>query len=307
MPTIQSAIDDYLYAKKDEVTAKTHRWYQQKLVVFAAWCESRNLQLEQVKATEIRQFLHSLTEQKPVPSGYTRKGYAQVVKQFIRWCALEEGYEDFVTAKSADRVEMPKFEKTIREPFSLVEVQALLAACDHEATATLRVRNKAIVYLLLDTGMRASELVFDSSRTEETTGLRLPHVFLNSEESFVRVMGKGRKERDLYIGQKTRTSLRKYITRYRGKSDTDYVFLGRAGEPLTVRGLEEMVKRLGEKANVADCFPHRFRHTFSHEFRRAGNDIHELSVILGHTSVKVTENYLQKFSGRGKYSVGDNL
>ncbi|WP_149404575.1 tyrosine-type recombinase/integrase [Dictyobacter arantiisoli] len=132
--------------------------------------------------------------------------------------------------------------------------------------------------------------------------------FISTIQSAIQeyLFAKKSKERDITIGQKSRSYLRKYM-RYRKGSDSPYVFLTRSFEPLTVRGLEALVTRLGERAHIADCFAHRFRHTFAHQFKSANNDIHELSLILGHTSVKVTENYLQKFAWRGRYSVGDNL
>ncbi len=313
MPTtIQQAVSEYLHAKRGVVSAKTFRWYQQKLAAFVTWCEGQSLaNLHQVRASEIRDYLHSLTIGNASLSSYTRKGHHQVITGFIRWCSKEEILEAETSAKIADRIEAPKVEKTVIEPFSSAEIQALLHACEKKPTRALQARAKAIVYLLLDTGIRASELAFDSSRPEETTGLRMHQVFLDPGDPFIRVMGKGRKERDVPLGQKSRTYLRQYIHRYRGSSESPYVFLSRTGEPLTVRGLEEMVKRLGENARVSNCFVHRFRHTYAHHYQIARQDIYELSHTLGHTSVKVTENYLQKlqqFGNRnGHYSVGDNL
>jgi len=309
MPSsVRSAIDEYLFAKKGQVTAKTYRWYEQKLLKFCAWCEEQTLSLAEIKAPTVRAYLHGLTVSGRKMSDYTRRGYAEVIKGWLSWCASEEEFEDSISAKLAPRIESPKVEKTVKTPFSAAEVHALLLACEREETKTLQVRAKAIVYLLLDTGIRASELACDSSRPEEATGLRLKDVYLDPHDPFIRVIGKGRKERDISLGDKARVSLRKYITRYRGKSQSPYVFLSRTGEPLTVRGLEEFVTRLGERARVDNCFAHRFRHTFAHLFKAKSKDIHLLSEILGHTDTKITENYLQQFSGRHKgFSVADDL
>ena len=307
MSTIDTAIQEYLFAKKMPVTAKTYRWYKQKLIVLSAWCAANNIsQLGDLKASEIRRFLHSLTERTPPLSSYTRRGYTQVTKQFLHWCAIEEDFEQEVNTKTSERIEYPKIDKTVIVPFSNYEIDQILAACDKEDTKPLQARAKAIIYLLLDTGIRVSELAFDTTRPEETTGLRVDKTFLDPSDPFIRVMGKGRKERDITMGQKSRMFLRKYM-RYRNGSSSPYLFLTRSGEPLSVRGVEALVTRLGERAHVSDCFVHRFRHTFAHQYHLVNKNIHELSLILGHTSVKVTENYLQKFAWRGKYSVADNL
>lgn len=101
------------------------------------------------------------------------------------------------------------------------------------------VRDKAMVSVPIDTGIRVAELAFDPSRPEETTGLRMEHVFLELHDSHIKVMGKGRKEREVGLGEQSRLALRRYITRYRRRSDSPYVFLGRTGEPLSVRGVEQ--------------------------------------------------------------------
>ena len=146
--------------------------------------------------------------------------------------------------------------------------------------------------MLLDTGVRASELV----------GLTLDCTWLDPDDSYLKVMGKGRKEREVPLGRTARTALRRYITRYRKPRTAaeQHVFLGRTGEPLQVSGLEQIVRPIGQRARIKGvrCSPHTFRHTFACQYLLAGGDIYKLSRIMGHTSVKVTEKYLSSVKAK---------
>src|ERR1700694_587759 len=100
---------------------------------------------------------------------------------------------------------MPKLQVKIIETFTKDQVKAMLAACEKEFDHNLAVRDRAILYVLYDTGIRASEL----------RGLTLDHVYLRPDDAYLKVLGKGDKWREVGLGKDARTALHRYLTRYR--------------------------------------------------------------------------------------------
>jgi integrase/recombinase XerD len=244
MNTIHEAIEAYTFSVL-ELSPKTQQWYTQKLQVFADWCVENNLSLDELKAIHLRKFIDSLKTRispktkKPI-STYTTHGYAQVIKSFLNWCSNEEDFEEVVSTKLAAKVPMPKVEIKVIEVFSPEQIKDLLEASKKEFNEQLQVRDKAIIAVLLDTGMRANELC----------SLTLDHVFLSTnpkEQSYLKIHGKGNKWREVPIGNTARSALHRYITRYRRSEHTDekHVFITRYGQPMTVRGLDQIFERLG--------------------------------------------------------------
>ena len=131
--------------------------------------------------------------------------------------------------------------------------------------------------------------------------LTLDEVFLDSTDPFVRVMGKGRKERELGLGKSARAALLKYITRFRGTPKGEqHVFLTRHYNPMTVNALDQLFYRLRDWAGIEGvrCSPHTARHTFALNYLQATGDIYRLSRLMGHAGVHVTEGYLKALKSR---------
>jgi len=127
-------------------------------------------------------------------------------------------------------------------------------------------------------------------------------VVLGRDDSYVRVMGKGRKSRTVGLGQLSTLALRRYLNRERsgyGSSNSDsnsYVFLAREGGPLSVRMLQQLLAELGEAAGVTGIHPHRFRHTFAVSQLLAGTSDLVLMRLLGHTTLEATKIYTRAMS-----------
>lgn len=261
-------------------------------------------------------------------SSWTFANYVKNIKRFLNWCVLDEQYCQHVLAVTVKRIKKPKIEQAIIEAFSTEQVEALFKACDKEESEHLALRDKAIVALLLDTGIRENELVT----------LTIGHVSLDTKDPHVRVLGKGRKWGEVGFGEQTRRYLQKYLRQFREPTiehriaaqlkklparqqaqtkrqlmSQERFFVNRAGKPMTTSGLYQLIVRLGEWAEVEGvrCSPHTFRHTFAVMFMRGGGDIYQLSKLLRHTSVKVTEEYLkslrQSEARKGARSIVDNL
>jgi site-specific recombinase XerD len=286
------AIEEYLASKELSWTHDTYRWMSWMLQQrFLSWCRSQNLQeLSQLTAVQVQRFVNA----EPGLSDNTKHHRAQIVKGFLRWCSVDEDFG--VREKMVKRIEMPKVEQPEIEIFSQQEIQRLLAAA---AETRYALRNRAIVLLLLDTGVRASELCPDSDRPEERTGLLLEHVFLGQRntESYILVMGKGRKSRTVGLGRETRLATMKYLNHERPRGVTHpYLLVAKGGEALTSRGLESVIQDLGERARVRNAHPHRFRHTFAIQQLLAGTSAFVLMQLLGHSSLESTKIYVRALS-----------
>jgi integrase/recombinase XerD len=185
---------------------------------------------------------------------------------------------------------MPKLEQSDNVIFTDPEIIRLFRACDRMQQPH---RNRAIVHMLLDTGVRVAERVYDGSRPEEPTGLRMESLVLGRGDSYITVIGKGRKSRTIGLGQETTLAVRRYLNRERGRSDCPYVFLSRAGGPLSIRMLQQFLDELGEFARVDNVHPHRFRYTFAVNQLLAGTSDLVLMKLLGHTTLESTKIYVR--------------
>jgi integrase/recombinase XerD len=164
----------------------------------------------------------------------------------------------------------------------------MLTACDTQNM--LGFRDYTIILLLLDTGIRVAELC----------SLTLDNIYLDiREEAFIKVTGKGRKEREVGISFDVAQTLWKYVHRFRQpiNKNEKRLLISRYGLPLTANGVEQLVRKVAKRAGISGArfSPHTFRHTFSIMFLKNGGNIYKLSLLLGHSSVVVTENYLKDF------------
>jgi len=303
---VREAVESFLDSRHT-LSPATQRGYTINLTIFATWCEAHGLALEQLTAKHVRQFVEDVSKRPGLKGSEhlhsaTISKYAINVKTFLAWCSRDEEFEDSVSVKVVNHIALPRIEQQVIERFTPEQLQALLRATDKQL---YDVRDKAIVSVLIDTGIRAAELC----------GLVLKCVWLDSDDSYIRVLGKGRKEREVPLGRAARIALRRYITRYRHpKNEAEqHVFIARGGKPLTVHGLLQVIEQLGERTRIRDVrvSPHTFRHTFAVQFLLNGGDIYKLSRLMGHTSVKITERYLQAVNAKqarsSNHSVLDNL
>lgn len=141
-------------------------------------------------------------------------------------------------------------------------------------------RNRLIILLLLDCGMRASELC----------QLQLQHVDVRNHR--VMVLGKGAKERILPFSSRTGGVLWRYLAQIPGLEQTSPIFTTSVGYPLDGNQLRRILARIGDRAKVADVHPHRFRHTFAIQFLRNGGDPYTLQMLLGHSTMDMVRRYL---------------
>lgn len=299
---LSDSLTSFLFSK--DFTKKSVQWYSENLLRFFTWLYSHDIRtIEDVQPDAVRRFI---AEQRNtpgrlvghVPSSATIHGYMRAIKSWLRWGVVE----GLVDETAVTRLQMPKVEKKVIRPFDSAQLEALFKAADANPVKSQAARDVAILSVLLDTGIRAAELC----------GLTVDNVVMKPDESYITVLGKGRKERQVGLGKKSRNALHRYITRFR-PNGCPYVFVAHGGTALTPLGLDKLLHRLRDKAGVTGVrvSAHTFRHTFSTSYMEASGDVFRLSRLLGHESVTTTEGYLKAFQAtaarRGGVSVLDRL
>ena len=174
-----------------------------------------------------------------------------------------------------------KKEKKLPEYFKYNEYVELVNSID--INSNLGIRNKCIFEVLLCTGCRCNELV----------NIKLDDINLNEKE--IKVLGKGNKERIVYLGSYAIESIEKYLSirnEILGKKDNNYLFINHLGNKLTTRGIRDIIdKILLKSSNNMKITPHTFRHSFATMLLNEGCDLKSVQELLGHVSLSTTSIY----------------
>lgn len=283
--SLKSLLEEYLVACKLEgKSPKTIRGYREKLSRFVQAVDGTlaDFNLAAVRAyvarlQETRRFeTHPCT---PVSdkllSPMTVRNHIRVLTAFASWLQREDYQKDNVLAK----LRVPKAPRKLMQTLNSEEVARILG-CLNINTAS-GCRDAAMVSLFLDTGLRLAELL-DLSLSE-----------LHLENEWLKVMGKGQKERIVPFGAKVTRLLQRYIIHFRPKlGGADKVFLSLEGEPLTETAIASLFRRLAKRANVPRLHVHLFRHTFATNYLIGGGDSLTLQRILGHETLEMTRRYV---------------
>jgi len=198
-------------------------------------------------------------------------------------------------------LKLPKAPVTLIEPLTPEEIKTVITNINKNSAAGIR--NHVILVTLLDTGLRASE----------AANITLAH--LNLRDGYIKVMGKGDKERVVPIGKFVQMTLWSYIDKVRSKPvspNQDTLFLSSTGKPISVNTIKLVFSRLANKSGVDRLHAHLCRHTFAINYLLNGGDIFSLKEILGHTTLDMVNHYLHFTSTQitdqhRKYSPMDRL
>jgi integrase/recombinase XerC len=221
--------------------------------------------LDAISAAELRAWLLEL---RTFLAPESIAGYVRGLKAFGNWCAAEE----LGTAPGFRALRRPKVPRRLIAPFSDAELRSLLALADE--------RERALALVLLDTGLRLSELASLSVGDVRPDGT-------------LHVMGKGAKERIVPIGATARRALVRYLATRRGVGRADPLFGSKQHRGLSPRGIQLAIARLGARAGVGTrCSPHTFRHTFARGYLVNGGDVFSLQQILGHATLDMVRRYV---------------
>jgi len=224
---------------------------------------------------------------KPMIKNYIKENSNLKEKSLARKLSSLRMFFDFLIKKNyiklnpMDGIDGPKIRKNIPDILSVDDIDKLL---EFQTDNNFSYRNRCILELLYSTGLRISELV----------SLKLENVNLN--ESFIKVMGKGSKERIVPLNDITTEFLDTYIKDIRPsmlkKVQTDYLFLNNHGKVLTRQAVFKMIKKRAEEVNIQkNISPHTIRHSFATHLLQNGADIRFIQELLGHEDVGTTEIY----------------
>jgi len=179
-----------------------------------------------------------------------------------------------------ERVRQPKAPTRLIPVIRDDDTKKLLEAC--KGKGFVQLRDEAIIRLLYNTGARLSEV----------GNLTLDDLDLNSES--VHVRGKGARDRRVRFGAKTARAISRYLrarAKHKGSELPNLWLAERGAQPLTPNGIKIRLKRLGAAAGVSNVHAHRWRHSFAHEWKRAGGDTGDLMLLLGWTSEDMPRHY----------------
>lgn len=232
---------------------------------------------ESLSSDDISQFLEFIRD-----NNYNPRSQARIlsgVKGFYKYLMIEE----VIDIDPTEQIVGPKMTRKLPEVLSIAEIDSMLSTFDLSKPEGQR--NKAILETLYSCGLRVSELV----------GMRLTD--LHFDESFVKVLGKGDKERLVPIGQKAIKEIKLYMPDRHSlpkidKSSENIVFLNRRGKKLTREMIFTIVKNAARDAGINKTIsPHTFRHSFATHLVEGGADIRIVQEMLGHESILTTEIY----------------
>ena len=232
---------------------------------------------DNIEEDTLRQFVYE------VAKGLNARSQARLIsslKSFFKFMMYERGREDFPMSL----IDSPKIGVKLPDTLSLQEIDAMLASIDLSSDEGHR--NKAMIEMLYACGLRVSELI----------SLRLSDLFF--EEDFIRVMGKGSKQRLIPIEKYTQQQVNNYIENQRrglkiAKGHEDYVFLNRRGKQLTRAMIFTIVRQIATNINLKKRIsPHTFRHSFATHLLENGANLRAIQMMLGHENITTTEIYV---------------
>ena len=293
--SLTSLVDGFVLTKQTEgKSPRTVEYYRDNLKRFL-WYAQRQHWPDDIRFLtewQIREFLGYVAAQthrwglegngsetsQRTASHSTVHHYFVVLSCFFNWIVRE----GFLAENPMTRVKVAKPKAKVIAPYSNEEIKRMLAVCDYDYehnAGFLGSRNRAIILVLLDTGVRLSELV----------GMKIRDI--DKSEGYVKVMGKGNKERMVRIGKTVQKALWRYLV-YRPQNGREELWLTEEGKPLDGSGVQSLVKRLKQRAGVSgDGGIHRFRHTFALNFLRADRNVFNLQYLLGHSDLEMVRRY----------------
>lgn len=281
MSTWQSYIKEYqnylrLERGLSKNTIDNYTFDIEKLVFFL---EKHNTNVSPLHISEeiIQQFIYEISSQ---VNARSQSRIISGLKSFFNYLI----FEDYRKDTPLELIEVPKTGRKLPDTLATEEIDALIGAID--LSTPEGERNRAMLEILYSCGLRVSELV----------GLKISDLFF--EEGFIKITGKGNKQRFVPVGQSTIKYITSYVNLIRvhyrvQKGHEDTLFLNRRGRRLTRAMVFTIIKDLAVKINLNKTIsPHTFRHSFATHLLENGADLRSIQLMLGHESITTTEVYM---------------
>lgn len=239
--------------------------------------KSPNKNPSQIELNDLQQFLKWIGEFAMTPRSQAR--IISGIKSFYKYCLIEQ----ITTINPTELLEGPKLKRALPEVLTFEEIEKIIQQID--LSKPEGTRNKAILETMYSCGLRVSEIV----------NLKISCLYLDVE--FIRVIGKGDKERLVPIGKDAikyiniyRNEIRRHVTPQKGEEDI--LFLNKRGKRLSRVMIFLIIKELAAKAEIKkNISPHTFRHSFATHLVEGGADLRAVQEMLGHESITTTEIY----------------
>lgn len=246
--------------------------YRTDLNTYLKFLEEKKINYETITHLEITDFLWHLQQQLNFkPTSVYRM--IESIRQFYKFLIAE----NFIKIDPTINLAAPKLPEMLPEMLTNEEVTKLLNSVS--GSDNLSIRNRAMLELLYATGLRVSELI----------SLKFANVDI--EECFVKIFGKGNKERLVPFGQKAQLYLKRYL-RVRKNTKSEFIFLTRLNKPISRIEFWRQLKQIAIKAGIMkNITPHTLRHSFATHLLTGGADIRFVQEMLGHSSISTTQIY----------------
>ncbi len=276
--------------KAEGKSPKTISWYSANLKSFRKYLKNRHLpdSLDNIDTKLLREYVlyllkktryenHPYTPAKTeLLSAATVHGHVRTLRAFFNWLVVEELAQN----SPAKDLKPPKIIRKVVSTLSDEEIRAILSTFSTSPSDT---RNQTLFMILLDTGLRIGELI----------NLKMEDIHM--DEGYLKVLGKGKKERIVPIGNNAQKALQRYLFRFRPKPINpiiNTVFLSQSSKPLTENSMKLMFTRLAKRSGVCRLHAHLCRHTFATRFLINGGDVFSLQQILGHSTLEMVRHYV---------------
>ena len=255
--------------------------YQRDLTDFFNFCENKKLQLQDIEASDLREYLAERVERDQLSSSSLQR-HLTSIRQFMKWA--EQG--QYLEQNPSEDFKLKRQPRPLPGMIDIETINQILdqAAPEKILDQQLWLRDKAMLELLYSSGLRLAEL----------QGLSFKDIDFN--RMLLRITGKGNKTRIVPFGQKAKDSLLLWMSVYRiwqGDLRADFsVFISRKGQTLTPRQIENRVKYQAQRAGVnVDLHPHLLRHCFASHMLSASGDLRSVQEMLGHSNLSTTQIY----------------
>lgn len=253
------------FIEAKEIEGRSKKTLERYQYIIRHFLKASGTTTQKVTVYHIRSFL--MAEKRRGLSDRTLEGYRCVFSSFFGWLQKE----GLIPANPCANLGAIKCAKVVREPYSATDIERLKEACSS-------LRDRAIIMFLLSSGCRISEVC----------GLNRNDIDMASAECTV--LGKGNKERVVYLDSVALMLLRRYLSSR--KDAHNALFVGLRGERLQPGGVRAMLNQLEAKAGVPNVHPHRFRRTLATNLIARGMPIQEVAAILGHDKLDTTMKYV---------------
>lgn len=277
----QEALNDYsLFLKIERGMSKnTVENYNLDIQRLVMYLKSNDMCISPIEITsiQIQEFIYEIAK---LISPRSQSRLISGLRSFYDYLI----FEDYMQINPLELIEAPKIGRKLPDTLSVSEINLVVKTID--LSDSNAIRNRAIIETLYSCGLRVSEL----------TALKISDLFF--DEGFIKVTGKGNKQRFVPIGKLTQKHINLYknqvrITMKIDIASNDTLFLNRRGKQLTRAMIFTIVKKLGEKAKIQKSIsPHTFRHSFATHLLENGADLRAIQMMLGHESITTTEIYM---------------